>query len=329
MDSDGPDTPLRRTLERIAAEAERAPSKHNTQPWRFLVRADALEVWPDPSRILVETDPHQRELVLSCAAAAETALVLARAVGLETAVEVLPEGRGGALVRLRATGVRTASAGELALAGAVAGRHTDRGPLDAAPLGTQTPFVLQSAADRAGATLHLVTSEGGRQTLSRLLLDADHRLAGREPAGDELAEWSRAAGSTRQDGVPSTSTRGPRGSYASSFVQRDFSLPGSRAAHDRTGADTPLVGVLSTPGDTAADWVAAGRALVQVLLELALLGGTASYLNQVVEVPDTRDALQRELALAGRPQLVLRMGAGGPVASTPRRPVDDVVAQVL
>lgn len=328
MTSGGPDSPLRRRLARVAAAAARAPSKHNTQPWRFFVHADALEVWPDPARLLTATDPHQRELVLSCGAAAETARVLAVADGLEVAVEVMPEGRAGALVRLQVHGTRVATPRETALAGAVAERHTDRGPLDASTLPVQTPFLLQEAASRAGATLFLVTTGGGNRTLGRLLLEADHGLAGRRFAAQELQAWSRPDGSTAGDGVPSTSSRGSRASYSSAFVQRDFCLPGSRGDHDRPGPDRPLIAVLTTTTDTRADWVTAGRALVDVLLELSLLGGTASYLNQVLEVPVTRSSLRRELALPGWPQLVLRIGAGGPVVRTRRRPADDAVVQV-
>ena len=40
---------------------------------------------------------------------------------------------------------------------------------------------------------------------------------------------------------------------------------------------------------------------------------------------DTRDLLRNDLDLAGHPQVVLRIGAGGPVAPTPRRRVEDVV----
>ena len=39
-----------------ASQARWAPSKHNSQPWRLIVTARDLEVWADPSRLLVETD---------------------------------------------------------------------------------------------------------------------------------------------------------------------------------------------------------------------------------------------------------------------------------
>jgi Nitroreductase family len=39
-----------------------APSGHNTQPWRFKVVAEALELWADRTRALAVVDPHDREL---------------------------------------------------------------------------------------------------------------------------------------------------------------------------------------------------------------------------------------------------------------------------
>ena len=48
--------------------AARAPSLHNTQPWRFKVLEDAIELYADYSRQL-RTDPIARELLISCGAA--------------------------------------------------------------------------------------------------------------------------------------------------------------------------------------------------------------------------------------------------------------------
>ena len=48
--------------------AARAPSLHNTQPWRFKVSQDALELYADPKRQL-RVDPDGREMLISCGAA--------------------------------------------------------------------------------------------------------------------------------------------------------------------------------------------------------------------------------------------------------------------
>jgi nitroreductase len=59
-----------------AADAARlAPSIHNTQPWRWVVRGDRLELFAAPERQLHEQDPRGRLMQLSCGAALHHALV--------------------------------------------------------------------------------------------------------------------------------------------------------------------------------------------------------------------------------------------------------------
>ena len=48
--------------------AARAPSVHNTQPWRFTVTGQAIELYADASRQLME-DLAGREMIISCGAA--------------------------------------------------------------------------------------------------------------------------------------------------------------------------------------------------------------------------------------------------------------------
>ena len=74
-----------RTAELIIAveRALRAPSVHNTQPWRWRVDDDAVQLHADWTRHLVATDPDRRDLVLSCGAALHHLLVALAARGLE------------------------------------------------------------------------------------------------------------------------------------------------------------------------------------------------------------------------------------------------------
>jgi hypothetical protein len=49
-------------------KATRAPSVHNTQPWRFRVSPDVVQLWSDPRRKL-RAEPSGREMLISCRAA--------------------------------------------------------------------------------------------------------------------------------------------------------------------------------------------------------------------------------------------------------------------
>jgi hypothetical protein len=319
--------PTATTAERMswyAAVARWAPSKHNSQPWRFVVHDDALEIWADPLRSLPKTDPNRRELIISCGAAVQFACVAARAAGQIPLVSMLPHGGGSLLARLVEGGQRAVLPDDRALLMAIARRRTDRGPLDATVLDEGLPFMLQREAAEEGATLRLVSSAGDQASLSRLVERADRLLSQRGEADAELAPWLRDEGDRRPDGVPADHTRGPGASQRALFVQRDFSTPRSRPAQARPGPDRPIVAVLCTRDDRPIDWLQAGRALGAVLLRATVAGASASYLNQPIEESAIRAELRDDLRLPGPAQLVLRLGSGGLVPRTPRRSVDEV-----
>lgn len=311
-----------------AAVARWAPSKHNTQPWRFVVRDDALEIWADPSRMLPASDPLHRELVLSCGAAVHLACVAARALGFRPDVALLPAGNGLLLARLVEAGPWPTSGEDRHLLTLAASRRTDRGPLDAGGLPPATPFLLQSAAEREGASLRLVATPGDRATLAGLVERADRLLVRRGATDVELEPWLREPGDHRRDGVNTERTRGPAASYRAEFVQRDFSgSSGSQHLHDRVGIDHPILGIICTPGDHERDWLHAGRALAAVLLRAAQVGADSSYLNQPVEEAAIRSELRTALHLPGPAQVILRLGLGGAVSPTPRRRPSEVISR--
>lgn len=311
-------------LDWYAATARWAPSKHNSQPWRFVVADGALDVWADPSRLLVETDAHQRELVLSCGAAVHIAGVAARAHGVTPRITVLPDGPGGCVARLVEGAPWPVTSADRELLQAVPRRRTDRGPLDAGPLRPGLAFELRDVVSALGADLHLVAAPWARATLAELVARADRLLVRAEGPARELAAWVRETGDPRHDGVPADQTRGPAASYRAEYVQRDFSTPGSTPAQDRPGTDDPLLAVLCTPTDRVEDHVRAGQALAAVLLHATVAGANASYLNQPLEHTPHRQVLREQLQLEGFPQMVLRLGRGGQVAPPARRPHDDV-----
>ena len=110
----------------VVAAATRAPSIHNTQPWRFTASAERLEVFLDPDRALPVLDPSARQQVISCGCAIEFAVVAATATGVATEVELLPDADPHHLATIRTTGPAPASDEHRALAEAIDRRHTVR-----------------------------------------------------------------------------------------------------------------------------------------------------------------------------------------------------------
>src|SRR3954449_6653083 len=74
----------------IVAQAARAPSVHNTQPWRFRWDGRRFSLTADLARVLTANDPEGRELVMSCGAALYNLRLALRKLGLGSHVEMLP-----------------------------------------------------------------------------------------------------------------------------------------------------------------------------------------------------------------------------------------------
>src|SRR3954452_13430640 len=115
-----------RVLRRIVELAQRAPSVHNTQPWRWQRTNGALELFADRSRQLAAGDPDGRNLVISCGTVLHHARVVAAALGWSTAVTHLPDtGQPDLLARVELSR-RTPRPDAAALLAAVDRRCTDR-----------------------------------------------------------------------------------------------------------------------------------------------------------------------------------------------------------
>jgi hypothetical protein len=312
---------------RCVSIASLAPSKHNAQPWWYELVDGGVRLHADGARSMPTSDPHGREVVIGCGAALQHLCLALRGEGWEPAVTRFPAGEGNSVVaEVGTAGRREPTVSELRLLAAVPDRHTNRGPLDGARLGADAPFVLQGAAERQFAKLYLVTSTGSRNAMDDLITRAERSAARDIEMKSELRQWLRPADTSSCDGVPvSAAASGAGGAYRGRFVQRDFDPSGQAVAGRDMGDDDPMLAVLWTDGDSPVDWLRAGMALGEVLLALTAGGGSASLLNQPIEIPPLRAAVRTELGITGFPQLILRLGVGHPVTATPRRHLDDLL----
>jgi nitroreductase len=113
--------------------AARAPSVHNTQPWRFTVTGQAIELYADASRQLME-DLTGREMIISCGAALFGLRLAIRSLGCQPEVDLFPDpSQRHLLARVRASRQAPITTGERAMLRAVPHRHTHRGVFEARP----------------------------------------------------------------------------------------------------------------------------------------------------------------------------------------------------
>ncbi len=316
----------------LIATAARAPSVHNTQPWRFRVGSQAIELWCDPRR-KVRADPIGREMLVSCGAALFGLRLAVRSLGYQPVVDLLPDRSQLRLMARVSVGAPAPLNGlEREMLSAVPHRHTHRGPFTPGPLPAGLLAGLQNDALAEGATLALVEDGLGYARLARIAAAAARRGDLDPRARAEIRRWTRSAASAARDGVPAAALavsmpaqgRPGRPGRPGRLPQRDFDLGRGIARLPAEGPPPAATAVLLTSGDRRADWLRAGQALQRLLLHAAGKWVFASLYTQPLEDAVTRALIREQLALPGNPQMVLQLGLADSAASTARRPPDEL-----
>lgn len=305
-----------------------APSGHNTQPWLFRLADDGIDIYADRRRALPVVDPSDRELTISCATALFHLRVAMRHFGMDPVVNVLPpRDHSDLMARVRPGAAHEPTLNDHRLFMAIKKRRTNREPFDDRAVPSPELNHLEMAARNEGATLHVARQDSLKRDLAALIAEGDRRQASNPSFRRELAAWIHSNRSKSRDGMPGSAFGfGDLLSLAGPFVIRTFNWGGGQAAHDQQLAEgSPVLLVLTTPGDDPLHWLRAGQALDRVLLQAQAYDLHASYLNQPIEVPALRPRVAKLLETDEHPQLILRMGYGSAVDPTPRRPVRDVL----
>lgn len=310
----------------VLATAGLAPSLHNTQPWRFRVRPDVIELYADRSRSLPVTDPEGREMRLACGAALYTLRLALHGLGIRPLVTVLPDADDPDLVAVvRHGGSPPITPEQRTLLRAVPLRHTNRRPFADTPVGTAERSALRRAAQAEGVWMHEVIDPMQRARLRELAVRAHHAQLADPGFRAEMQRWT-AVSPDRHDGVPATAG-GPLPEPHRVWTLRDFTGgAGARLEPAKDPGGEPLVAVLSAYLTGSHAEIQAGQAMQRVLLTATAHGLAASFVSQIVEVPAIREELRRLVGGPLLPQVVLRIGYGDPVLATPRRPVAELLA---
>ncbi|MFC4630065.1 Acg family FMN-binding oxidoreductase [Promicromonospora alba] len=308
-------------VERILRAAARAPSVYNTQPWQVDVTGNTVLLRADAARQLRHSDPHGREMLISCGAFLFNARTAARRDSLTAVVKVLPVPDDELLVaEIELEPGPVPNTDELELSVAIERRTTSRVPFDDQPLFTDVLMSILQAARDEGAELRLIQpSEPVREDVLGLVRRAE-ALAAEDPAARAEEEAWTTTDPGRDDGIPQD-LLGPGASDDRAPVRRFHASTGSVQFEQRS-----TLAVLSTAGDSPRDWVTAGQALQHVLLVATTYFVHASFATTVLENPTTRHDLRHVLSLDGAPQMLMRLGYSSMPKHTPRRSVPGVAA---
>src|SRR5271156_3902033 len=311
------------TIRTVLALASRAPSVHNTQPWRWLVRAESLHLYSDADRQLPNTDPDGRDLILSCGAVLNHCVVGFAAVGWQAKVARLPNPADPSHLAAIELSRSTADPVDIALTAAIPRRRTDRRHYSSWPVPVGDVALMAARAARNGVTLCQVEDT---DKLHKIVAQSvwDHMT---HDYLVELTAWSGRYAS--EAGVPARNT--PKSDPRAKIPSRYFAGPALAMPPDSSPADdNAVVLALGTRTDNRLAQLRAGEATSIVLLTATSMGLASCPVTEPLERAETREEVRSDIfGDSGYPQMLLRVGwapiNADPLPSTPRRELDDFV----
>ncbi len=300
-----------------------APSPHNLQPWLAeLVGDDGVRLYREPGRRLPETDPQDRQITIGMGCFIELLVLAAGAAGHTAALTLYPEGADGPVAELR---FDAADAAADPLFAHVAERRSCKEPFEDRALAAQ---------DRAALAAHarLVTGSGPVAALRALTSAAWEVEAGTARTHREsvdLMRFGRREIEAAPDGID---LGGPmlESLMRVGVLTRDTLLDPDSRAHAQSMemyremlAATRAYAVLTSPGNTRADQIAAGRRWMRLDLAAAGRGVALHPVSQCLqEYPEMSAHHARAHDLLAAPgetvQMLGRVGYGPRVAQSPR-----------
>jgi hypothetical protein len=309
----------------LISTAARAPSVHNTQPWRFRAGDGTIDLYADPRRRL-RVDKDGREMLISCGAALFGLRLAVRSLGYLPVVEMFPDPpRLRLLARVRLGEPAPMTAGERQLVEALPRRHTHRGPFAPGLLPAGLLAALQHDALAEGATLALIDKSLAYQRLADITSAADRRQRREADVQEEIRHWSRDPDDRRRDGVPAAAIPARSRRQPGRLPQRDFDLGRSLGLLPTEGPPAAATVILLTSADHRADWLRAGQALQRVLTHAATRWVFASLHTQPLEMASIRLLIRDRLSLPGAPQMIMQFGLAHSTRPTPRRSPADLI----
>ncbi|MBW0274674.1 hypothetical protein ATM97_17590 [Nocardia sp. MH4] len=319
-------TPLIFDVDTMTAALElavKAPSVHNTQPWRWQVGDGRIDLFSDSDRQLPVEDPDGHAMVVSCGAALHHLRVALAVTGWSASPEFLPDPDDPTHLARVTVSPRPPADSDIQLAAAILLRKSERRRFAPLPIPAGALRALSSSVVEFGAVARNIPEQ-----MLPLLAEPMRAAAARHRTDAaylrELASWSGHTG--HDDGVPSHTTVLPRRTDA--IPLRAFRDPGI----DDPGEGPDHAGwvVICTATDDRRAQLRAGEATSALLLGATSMGLSTCIQSEPLGIPELRDTIRRTLLHdCAHPQVVVRVGrmhhTAPPVSPSPRRPLAEVL----
>lgn len=310
----------------IVRLASKAPSGHNTQPWRFHISDNEITILPNYEVALPVVDPDNRELFISLGCAVENLFIASNHLGYKAQItSCCPEGITVSLIR-------EADIEDNSLFAQIEKRQTNRCIYNGEHISEETLGQIRSLHKEAQVQFYIFEKESAiAQTIKGYIREGNKIQMNDKPFKTELLSWMRfnpKQVETTQDGLSYQVFGSPAlpQSIAKPIVSM-FLKPNLQNKSDMKKIDSSSHFVLfTTCTNTFGEWFNSGRTLQRFLLKLTEEGISCAFMNQPCEVGALASGLQKVLPIDNQcPTILLRIGYAEPAPYSPRKEIERIL----
>lgn len=324
--SSGPIRHGRDLMRELVRYATLAPNSHNTQPWKFRVYTDRIDVLPDFSRRCPAVDPDDHHLFATLGCATENLVLAAGAHGLRANVSVI-----NATADAIRIDFEPAAPEDSPQYRAITKRQCTRANYDGKQVPSEQLSILEASAQNEDVAAIVFTGKRDLETILEYVVAGNTTQMNDTAFMSELKQWIRFSESSiveHRDGLFSASSGNPTvpnwiGRTMLKFV---FTEDGENEKY--TGHVRGSAGVIAfvSQEDNRESWINVGRCYERFALQATAFGLRHAHINQAVEVPEIRAQFADYLGIGERrPDLLVRFGYGPELPRSLRRPIDQVI----
>jgi hypothetical protein len=304
----------------------RAPSLHNSQPWRWIAEDNSLQLFVDPDRVVRRTDCSGREALISCGVVLDHLKVAMAVAGWTANVDRFPNPNNLLHVAsINFSPMDFVSNGHRRRANAILLRRTDRLPFAAPPAWESVELELRRVVDADAVRLDVI-ADGLRPQLAQASQLTEALRLYDSSYDAELQWWTAAFEVT--NGVPHSSLISAAEADRVD-VGRTFPVTHHRERRTEVDEDHSKILVLSTYDDSHVSVLRCGEMLSAVLLDATMAGLATCTLTHITEMPASQAIVAQLIAQDTIPQVLIRVGLAPSIDDvpppTPRRPLRDVL----
>lgn len=309
--------------------ATKAPSGHNTQPWKFENFQDGIIIHPDFTRSLPVVDGDNHALYISLGCALENLIIVASQKGYECEIDYPTNNHNGITVLLRTNATDNPIGDELF--DFIPKRQVNRSKYSDKNVNETELDILRTSFSFEGVSIILLNGKVSFERVIPLIIEGNNLQFQNKNFVNELTSWfrySKSEAEEKKDGLWTAVMGLPNmGRFIGNFVMKNFVSAQSEAKRiNDILNNTAGIAIFVCEKNDTISWINVGRAFQRFALTATKLGICHAHLNMPCEEISVRHKLAKELGIENQhPLLLIRFGYADKMPYSVRRNIEDVI----